>query len=233
MQPLVAFYGEHPHDANAVRILFNGLRPDLDHKRTKILKSPPTLVKGLDAAKRRSRAGKVLATLRAVDIKDGLLAVVFHEDTDKVEPSHVQTQQLIRDTYSAAPCEVIAAVPAWELEAWWFLFPDAVVTVSRTWRRPDNYSGRNVGLIRNAKEELARCVRPSPGSRLGREYQEEDSVKIAQSVVNQNSVRTPLGISDSWTSFVNQVDGLAPPGKKAPPPAGSRARTRGRRRRRA
>lgn len=208
-EPLVVFYGEHPHDAAAVKILFQGLRPDLAPNRTRVLKAPPSLVKGVEAAKRRTRASRVLATLRALKVSEGLRAAVFHEDADDVEPGHERLETNIKRTYASAPCEVVAAVSAWEIEAWWLMFPDAVGAVCTSWNVPDKYVGRSVGLIRNAKEELARCVRTQSIKRgKAREYHEKDCELIARAIVELGLVRKPRAHSASWASFVLQVDEL-------------------------
>jgi hypothetical protein len=209
-EPLVVFYGEHPHDASAIKTLFQGLRPDIAPNRTRVLKAPPSLVKGVEVAKRRTRASRVLATLRALKAGEGLRAAIFHEDADEVEPGHEQLEISIKQTYADAPCDVVAAVSAWEIETWWFMFPDAVVTVCNSWRVPDKYVGRNVGLIRDAKEALARCVRPQ-SRRQGkvREYREEDCEQIARAIVELGLIRKPRAYSASWTSFVSQVDELS------------------------
>lgn len=204
---VVAFYGEHPHDAQAIRELTAGIRPEISSGHTlRILKSPPTLVKDLQVAKRRTRASKVVATLRAVAAKDGLRAVVFHEDADRPEPAHIEVEKTYREAYSAVPCEMVVAVPAWEMETWWFLFPSAVSAICSQWESPDKYSGRSVGTIRNAKEELGRAVRPAkrkPGS--FREYREEDGERIAKNVVSMGLVAIPSAKSSSFDRFVEQV----------------------------
>lgn len=204
----MAFYGEHVHDAQAIRELTSGLNPEIASRHSlRILKSPPTLVKDLQAAKRRTRASKVVATLRAIAAKDGLQAAVFHEDADRPEPAHDDVEKIVREAYSAAPCQIIVAAPAWELESWWFLFPVAVSAVCGQWKVPDKYVGRSVGSIRNAKEELTRAVRPArrrPGS--FREYREEDGERIARNIVSLGLVRNPMGRSASFERFVEQVD---------------------------
>jgi hypothetical protein len=190
----------------------SGLNPRIPASHNlRILKSPPTLVKDLQVAKRRTRASKVIATLRAVEAKDGLRAVVFQEDADQVEPAHAKVEQTIRETYSGAPCDLIAAVPAWELETWWFLFPAAVSAVCTQWDPPSKYTGRNVGNIRNAKEELAKSVRPAKRKPSSfREYREEDAIQIAQNVVEMGLLNNPSGTSTSWDRFVEQVSEVFP-----------------------
>jgi len=91
------------------------------------------------------------------------------------------------------------------------MFPDAVVAVCNSWNAPDKYIGRNVGLIRDAKEELARSVRSqSRGRSKEREYREEDCEQIARAIVDLGLIREPRAHSASWASFVSQVDELPP-----------------------
>jgi hypothetical protein len=92
-------------------------------------------------------------------------------------------------------------VPAWELEAWWFLWPDAVVAVQTTWRKPDDFVGRRVGLIENAKEELARRVVPRTKGVRVRGYVEADSVRIARKVKELGLAHAPRGDSASYDRF--------------------------------
>lgn len=204
----VVFFGEDQHDSHAVRELFLGLRPDIDRGRTKLLRKPLTLVKGVHDAKARPRAAKVIATLRARHVTTPLLAAVFHEDADAVEPAHEDLARAISSSFAAAPCRIVTAVPAWEIEAWWFLFPRAVAAVSAQWRSPDQFVGRQVGLIPHAKEQLRRSVQPSSGGRSARDYKEEDSVTIAKNAVRMSLLSDPAGQSASWNSFVAQVSSL-------------------------
>lgn len=205
--PVFAMYAEHPHDGRAIRELINGLRPEVNAlTRMQILRRPPTLVKSLQEAKRRTRASKVIATLRAVNRTDGLAGVLFHEDADSLEPAHNDVEATYRATYAAAPCEIVVAAPAWELETWWFLFPDAVAAVCAAWVAPRKFSGKDVGRVRQSKEELARCVRPG-GRRPGsfREYREEDGERIARNAVRMGLLDKPDASSASWKRFVDQI----------------------------
>lgn len=105
---------------------------------------------------------------------------------------------------------MVAAVPAWELESWWFLFPPAVGSLHDSWRDPDQYVGKDVGRIQNSKERLVACVRPSSLRRNARftSYTEGDSERIAIRIVELGLARKPAAKSESWESFVSQVDRL-------------------------
>jgi hypothetical protein len=217
----IAVFGEDENDRFAVRELLLGLRPDVERRDVLLLRKPLTLVKNLDEAKRRARRGKVVETLRAAGVRSPLRAAVFHEDADAVEPAHVALAKGIERTYSAAPCPVVAAVPAWEMEAWWFQFPEAVRAVNSQWRSPDQYVGRNVGLVSHAKEKLRECVRPAGvkrGARF-RGYEESDSSEIAKNIVTMGLLHEPRADSASWAMFVEAIGSLP----QTPP---SRPRTR-------
>jgi hypothetical protein len=80
--------------------------------------------------------------------------------------------------------------PAWEIEAWWLVFPDAVVGVVDGWREPRDWIGKDVGKVENAKEALTKAVRPIGGRRKTRDYHEADSIEIARNVVSLNLLRS-------------------------------------------
>lgn len=208
----IAIFGEDENDCVAVQELVLGLRTDVGRSDTLLLRKPLTLVKNMDEAKRKARSGKVVDTLRAAHVRTPLRAAIFHEDADAVEPAHVALVEKIKRTYSDAPCRVLTAVPAWEMESWWFQFPKAVGALHGQWRDPDQYVGRNVGLLPQAKEKLRECVRPV-GAKRGtrfREYEVSDSPVIAKNIVDMNLVHEPEADSASWLVFVQEVGSLPP-----------------------
>ena len=210
-RPTVAFFGEDLNDCEALRILFRGIRPDLDRYTTRTFRKPLTLVKGLDRAKQQSRQRSLSKFLDSIRCLHDVVVVVLHEDADAVEPAHEAVIKLYQDNYADVGCIVLAAVPAWETEAWWFLFPDAVVATNPSWRRPDDYTGRNTGKITNAKETLIQKVRPARTKnnvRRVRDYEESDSPRIAMKIVELDLLRRPCGSSASWRRFVDQVIAL-------------------------
>lgn len=205
--PLVLIFGEDDNDRRVIQYLLVGLRPDLSTGCIRKLKDPPTLIKGLELAKRRSRSTKVLATIRALHVSTGVRATFLHEDADAIEPAHKATIELIEAAYRAAPGAIFPVVPAWEMEAWWFLFPSAVAAVHRNWKSPNEFVGQNVGKIRNAKERLRKSVRPvglSPRANF-RGYEASDSPQVARNVVLLNLLQNPAGQSASWEHFVSSA----------------------------
>ena len=210
---MVLVFGEDPHDCAAVRILVEGLRPDLAGRvSVQQRRAPMTLVRGLDAARARSLARKVVMTARAEEAKRAtrVRACVLHKDTDAVEPSSAALADEIRHAYAGCPGLVVPAVAAWEVEAWWYLFPDAVATTRATWRAPTQHVGRDTGLVVSPKESLKRDVRPAGGRRTAAfvTYAEADSEAIARAIVDGGHLRRPRGTSTSWEAFVAAVGAI-------------------------
>jgi hypothetical protein len=87
------------------------------------------------------------------------------------------------------------------------MWPQAVAAVREAWRAPDDYVGRRVGLIPEAKERLREAVRPNGVARARfPDYTESDSVRIATNVREMGIADEPLAISRSYERFRNQVD---------------------------
>ncbi|EYF02467.1 hypothetical protein [Chondromyces apiculatus] len=94
------------------------------------------------------------------------------------------------------------------MEAWWFLWPDAVKAANQSWRKPDDYLGKNVGMIRDAKEELKRRVVPrgaKPGRGGFRGYTDADAPRIAAEVSRLGIADKPGGQSGSYDRFRRSV----------------------------
>ncbi|HEX5752485.1 MAG TPA: hypothetical protein VFZ09_40140 [Archangium sp.] len=207
---IVLVFGEDENDTKSIRELIEGLRPELvgqvQHRR-----QPLVLIKNARPEDVPERAQRIAD---AVDIERAThdVACVFaHEDCDEVEPKHLEVCAKIETALAKAGCPAHAVVPAWELEAWWFMWPDAVQAVRpKSWRAPDDHLGKRVGLIKDAKEELRKRVVPKdlkPEKRKGfPHYQESDSPAIARQVREKNLARRPGAKSDSYSRFVSSVD---------------------------
>lgn len=198
----IIVFGEDDNDRKSIKILLCGLRPDITPGSVKPLREPIALVKDIAPDRLRKRTERVHAALRAANVRQRIRSVLLHEDVDDFEPQHEKAARRIEDAYRTLPWPVYAVVPAWELEAWWFLFPAAVAALHPSWQPLDGYRGRHLGKIRNAKEELVRALRPA-GKRSAREYAESDSATIAQKIVELGLLREPwFARSDSWLLFV-------------------------------
>ncbi|WP_345711566.1 hypothetical protein [Kineococcus glutinatus] len=190
-----------------VKELVRGLRPDLNVKFTS-LRTPITLVRGVRPETAKSVDRRLLAAIRAANVSAPVHATLLHEDADAVEPAHEALIERKEAQLDAAPGVVLAVVPAWEMESWWFQFPESVAKYRPTWGRLDKYAGRHVGKIVNAKEELKRALRS--GARQGRavEYSESDCPGIARVVVSLREYDSPKARSDSWSTFVRKIMAL-------------------------
>jgi hypothetical protein len=204
---IVVILGEDDNDRKTLKILIAALRPDLARGSLRDLRKPMALVRNVPPERLPSQASRVAALLRAVNKREPVRCVFMHEDADDVEPAHEALISKIENCYTSLPWSVHAVVPAWEIEAWWFLFPRAVAAVRASWRVPDQYAGREVGKIRNAKEQLQKAVKPA-GSKAGfKSYVEADSVVIAEKIVELKLLSPPwFARSASWLSFIDKVE---------------------------
>jgi hypothetical protein len=205
MQILV--FGEDANDQTTVIELLRGLRPDLGVKYSPV-KTPISLVRGMRPESAKSRNERILAAIRAANVRLPVHATLLHEDADDVEPAHLALIRAKEQPLIAAPGTVVAVVPAWEMETSWLMFPEAVASLHASWEKPDKYVNRNVGLVRHAKQELAKLIRPSGHRGRFRDYAESESVAIAKAVVMRGELGTPKAHSASWQAFVARVAAL-------------------------
>ncbi|GAA3726868.1 hypothetical protein GCM10022225_05080 [Plantactinospora mayteni] len=202
----VVILGEDDNDRQAIKILVAALRPDLGTG-IQTLRKPMALVKNVPPERLPSKAQRDGALLRAVHARKPIRCVFMHEDADAVEPAHERLITKIEECYSDLPWPVHAVVPAWETETWWFLFPKALKAVRPSWRMPTEYAGRDLGRIRNSKEELKKALLPA-GSKPAtlRTYAEADSALIAEKIVALKLLAPPwFAKSASWLAFVKKV----------------------------
>jgi hypothetical protein len=152
------------------------------------------------AEARKKNAANIAAVVKAKAVLADVKVVVAHQDCDAVEPAHEGLADAIKAELEAAGVpNVIAVAPAWEMEAWWFLWPDAVAAVNSRWRRLSRRG--NHGMIQNVKEELRRDLR----NQGVRDYEESDSPKIAAQVRIKGLIGTKRGTSDSFEAFAVRV----------------------------
>lgn len=206
---IILIYGESLHDTKAIRELVEALAPSWE-RRVQPRRQPPVEIKNTNIAdlpKRRDRLAAAIAVERSAR---NVMCVFAHEDCDEVEPAHRVVSERIENTLSSVGCPAYAVTPAWELEAWWFQWPEAVRASNPSWRSPDDYLGRNVGKVRNAKERLQRAVVPKgmAGAQKAnfRSYRESDSPRIAQLVRQRGEAKTPQAQSESYHWFVSRVE---------------------------
>lgn len=201
--PVVLVFGEDDHDRECIKILLEALRPDLA-RRIQTRRHPLVLIKNARPEEVPDRAQSIATVVEAERVRGEVGCVFAHEDCDDVEPAHEQVATKIESALQATGCDAHAVAPAWEMEAWWFQWPDAVQAANPSWRKPDDYLGKNVGMIRNAKEELKRCVIPrdkKQGRSGFRGYNESDAPKIAAEVSKQGVAKKPQATSNSYDRF--------------------------------
>jgi hypothetical protein len=205
----VVILGEDDNDRKTIQILVAALRPDISRGDMKPLRKPMALVRNVPPQRLPTQADRVGALLRAFNVREPIRCVLMHEDADDVEPAHKALIGKIESCYRSLPWPVLAVVPAWETETWWFLFPDAVQAAHPTWQRPDQYARRDVGKIRNAKEQLTKSVRPPGAKPTFQSYVEADSVLIAEKIVAMGRLSPPwFAHSASWIAFLQKVKQL-------------------------
>lgn len=199
-------FGESENDRKSIATLIGSLCPDVD---AKPVVQPQVLIKGTQPRKGASNAEQIADVVRAMSARSEVLCVFAHEDADDLEPSHQRIAAEIEAALRAAqvPCQVHAVVPAWELETWWFLFPEQVAAVRPSWTQPATRT--SLGKIRDSKEALARALRPSglkPNERKRfPQYRESDSILIAKAISESGQARAVAGHSASYDRFVQSV----------------------------
>lgn len=147
-----------------------------------------------------------MAAARAAAAVSRVMAVVLHEDADAVEPAHVLLAETKEAPFARAGFHAVGAVPAWEIETWWLLFPDQTASVRRSWRTPDEFRGLDLGRIENSKEKLTSALRARGASPSSHDYEERDSPVVAEAIVASGRIREPAAVSASWLRFVDRVD---------------------------
>lgn len=207
----ILIFGEDENDRRALGELFRALRPDLNAVAIRTLREPLILMRDPSRlATRKHNAKTVAAVVKARQVAAQVVAVIAHQDCDAVEPAHKPLAERIEtELTSAGVPNPIAATPAWEMETWWMLFPDALAATRRCWSRID-YANRDVGLIEGTKEKLRDALRPRDRTARAScpDYAESDSIAIAGHVRRLSLHAQPVGTSDSWASFVNKVCAL-------------------------
>jgi hypothetical protein len=203
-RPLILVFGESRNDVDSIAELVRAMNPSFD---VAVRMRPPSLTR--DAGARSVRTwSTTLEQLITVGRSQGLdiRAVVVHRDADGPDAEGAQEALLARQLASLrrAPVVPVPAVPVETIEAWWFLFPDAVESVNPVaWKGVMPRHRRDVETISKPKVELMRLTRRGPG-RL--EYSEGDSLAIARRIVSSRA--EPVGRASSYQRFRAAVAGL-------------------------
>jgi hypothetical protein len=204
---VIVILGESDNDRAALAELVRALCPDA---RIKVLRRPLVLIKGVRSGQVPKNADLVAEAVRATAVREAVTCVFAHEDADDVEPNDEAIAERIRSALvnAGTPGDVHAVVPAWELEAWWFLWPGIVAACYQRWVAPN--TSTPPGQLSNAKERLRRSVRPRNMSAKQRkrfpDYRESDSVKIAAAIRQAGEADAPpRGLCRSYDRFRDGV----------------------------
>jgi hypothetical protein len=205
-------FGEHDNDRSALVELVIAIRPETSNFNFRKLREPPVyLRKGELPATRRKSAASIAGLVAAAKVISNLKFVVTHQDCDAVEPAHEDAIESAKSELAAAGVDsVVIATPAFEIEAWWMLFPRELKKVRPGWR-PVDYGTQNVGLIQNAKDRLICDLRPDDMRERSkcRDYQESDSIAIAKKIRETGAAkRRTKARSKSFEAFKEMVEAL-------------------------
>ena len=180
--------------------------------RVRTRRKPLVLVKGVTPEELRARVRDLAKAVAAEGVRLTVEGLFVHEDCDAPEPAHKKVSSRIRVGLAKVGVPVHPVTPAFELEAWFLLWPSMLPKVRRSWRSPQNLRGTHVGLLRNAKERLVRELLPLdlPRSQRARfrTYRESDAPLIANVLRRAAVLRAPEARSDSYSLFVEMVDAI-------------------------
>jgi len=150
---VVLVFGEAGTDRRALAELVKALCPDAPN--CKPLRRPLVLVKDRERAAQRKNAVDIASQVYVEQEELEVTLVIAHQDCDACEPADQALALDIEQHLGDLGCPAVAAAPAWEMEAWWYQWPDALLAINRRWRHP-NRKGTEIGRVRNAKEQLRR-----------------------------------------------------------------------------
>ena len=143
LPPKVLIFAEDTNDAEALKELIRVLAPGA---LVKVLRDPPVLGRDTAHTKRIKMSGTIAAFARDEETGGRRVVVVAHRDCDAVEPAHLGEASSLIDVLRAAGVTLpVAATPAWEMEAWWMLFPAALAKTRGCWKPSIIGRNRSVG----------------------------------------------------------------------------------------
>lgn len=199
-------FGESQNDTNALAELIRARAEKQEkHANVVVLRVPLIQQKSATPSKRKTNAERVEATVMArLKLKktEAPVVIVAHEDCDDVEPAHTRVTEKITVGLKSLNFPIIAAAPAFEMEAWWYLWPEAVAAVCSSWK-PLQRTNSNVGMIQNAKESLIKDLQV-PGKNV-RRYNESDAPSIAKKVRSLCIIDIRNAKSESFDEFDKKV----------------------------
>ncbi len=172
-QGAVLIFGESVNDSQSILHLLIAANASLAG-RVRSLRRPVSLTRDAKPNTVRDWVDELRGTVHAFEANDGrLAAVIVHRDADGHDPGGTVAANLARQL---TPLDGHPVVPVHAIEAWWFLFPDAVEAVRpRAWKGKLPRQPRDVELIDQPKKALQQGTK----DRCAPEYAESDSPTIA------------------------------------------------------
>jgi hypothetical protein len=198
-------FGESQNDTLAIAELIKA-RAENRKKDVRVvtLRSPLIQQRGSKSTTRKTNAEKVATAVNArIRLRqETSVVVVAHEDCDDVEPAHRKVAAHIETGLKGVGLPVVGAAPAFEMEAWWYLWPEAVAAVCGSWKRLAR-NNTEVGLIPNVKEVLSKDLQP--GGKRVRDYSEADAPSIAKKVRSLSMIDKKSAQSASFDDFDRKI----------------------------
>lgn len=194
-------FGESRNDSESVAELVRAANPRLDG-RIRALPKPTSLTRSAGARAVRNWVEDIERVVLAYEAARGpVTAVLVHRDADGADPEQAVAAAL---RTQLSPLSGHPVVPVQTIEAWWFLFPDAVEAVRPgAWRNCMPRRHRDVERIDRPKEELMRRT----GGRGRPAYAEADSPAVARKIREQSPM--PYGSSQSYRRLTELAVQLA------------------------
>ena len=203
----ILVFGEDDNDRRSISNLLRAIL--LEKQNVDILvRRSPTILSREAKRKRVDMAKEILAFCTAEKLRRKRVNPVVHRDCNSVEPAHKEEEKVLRELLQAVGLSgVVVATPAWEIEAWWMLFPKALHDTRKCWKQV-NYGSQNVGMIQNAKERLRRDLRPDgAGSRSCPDFAKIDGVLISEKIAEHRLIHQAISArSEVLQSFRRQVE---------------------------
>lgn len=197
----VLVFGESVNDSQSIRDLLIAANAVLAG-RIRPLRRPASLTREAKPDAVRDWVDELWRTVQAFEAINGrVAAVVVHRDADGHDPDGAVAANLARQLTTMGGQPV---VPVQAIEAWWFLFPDAVEAVRpRAWKGKLPRQPRDVELIDQPKKALQRVTKD------GRvpEYTESDSPTIAAYIRERSLI--PLCPCKSYDRLVTLANSIA------------------------
>lgn len=190
------------YDAKAIARIISALRPEWT---VLARKNPPLLSKTRDREKLAANAQRLANLWKQESACHPVDCLYNHEDTDAVEPSHEATAVRIESALRAAGCPGHAVACAWELEAWFLMWPEAIEATKRAWTVPSGLRNRQVGKIADPKRELREKLARGKPPQV--QYHEKHAPEIAAQIASRIGDRT--GSSQSFDRLIEALDACA------------------------